>query len=133
MSSQPDGQIAEALITWQEVGEDGTRYALLEGKRGAGTFSYAFFIPAGFWDPPHQYSSDAKVFVVKGCLELSYGDDASKEGLKQYPAGSFVLVPAGATHFDGAHEDTLIIGVAKGPWSTTYTDASFRGLAGTVS
>ena len=37
-------------IAWQELGADGTRYALLEGRRDqAGEpFSYAFFIPAGF-------------------------------------------------------------------------------------
>ena len=41
-------------IKWQEIGSDGTRYALLEGRRDrAGeAFSYAFFIPGGFWDAP---------------------------------------------------------------------------------
>ncbi|MEO7587695.1 MAG: hypothetical protein ABIS84_06665 [Arachnia sp.] len=37
-----------------------------------------------------------------------------------YPSGSFLWVPAGAVHFDGANEDTVIIGTAVGPWDTTY-------------
>jgi hypothetical protein len=40
-------------------------------------------------------------------------------------------VPAGMPHFDGSHEDTLIIGVASGPWITTYADPSHRPSAGT--
>jgi hypothetical protein len=42
-------------IPWGETAPDGTRYALLEGRRDApGTaFTYAFSIPPGFWDAPH--------------------------------------------------------------------------------
>lgn len=37
-------------IAWQERGADGTRYALLEGRRDEpdSAFTYAFFILAGF-------------------------------------------------------------------------------------
>ncbi len=82
LKKQLKAQYAEASIKWQEVGEDGTKYALLDGRREAGTFSYAFFIPAGFWDPPHQHSSNARIFVSKGCLELAYGDDIASNGLE---------------------------------------------------
>jgi len=119
-------------IDWQDVGEDGTKYALLEGKRDAGLFSYAFFIPAGFWDPPHWHSSDARVFVAKGCLKLAYSEDIKDGALTSYPTGSFVLVPKKAVHFDGADEDTLIFGVAEGPWSTSYLDETIQGSAGTI-
>ncbi len=35
-------------------------------------------------------------------------------------------VPAGAAHFDGADEDTVIIGTAIGPWTTEYLESSDR-------
>jgi hypothetical protein len=120
-------------IAWQDIGADGTRYALLEGLRDqAGTvFSYAFFIPAGFWDPAHWHTADARVFVASGTLCLGYGTMLDRAEAKAYPAGSYVVVPAGARHFDGSDEDTLIFGTATGPWATLYVNPDHTASAGT--
>ncbi len=122
-------------IPWQDIGVDGTKYALLEGRRDAvgAVFSYAFFIPAGFWDPPHWHSQDARVAVLKGSLHLGYGDAFDHAKLEIFPTGSFVVVPANAKHFDGSFEDTIIVGMALGPWVTHYVDLSVQPSAGTVS
>jgi len=120
-------------IAWDETGADGTRYALLEGARDAkgAAFSYAFFIPAGFRDPAHWHTADARVFVVRGTLLLGYGDHLEEARMEAFPAGSYVLVPAGARHFDGSDEDTLILGTAIGPWATHYVDPTHVPSAGT--
>ena len=122
-------------IPWQDIGADGTKYALLEGQRNAPgePFSYAFFIPAGFWDPAHWHTQTARVFVVSGTLHLGYGDEHDPSKLEAFPAGSFMVVPANARHFDGSFEDTLILGVADGAWATHYVDASVQPSAGTIS
>lgn len=120
-------------IEWQEIGADGTKYALLEGNRNTEgeAFTYAFFIPAGFWDPAHWHTQDARVAVMQGTLYLGYGDEHSEADLKAYPAGSYVLVPANARHFDGSLEDTLIIGTAVGRWATHYVNPLHQASAGT--
>lgn len=120
-------------IPWERSGAHGTRYALLEGDRQAADqpFTYAFFIPAGVWDSAHSHSTTARVFVARGELRIGYGKTSDPAQARSYPAGSYVLVPAGAVHFDGADVDTVIIGVATGPWSTTYLDASQPASAGT--
>lgn len=122
-----------AGIAWTEVAEDGTKYALLEGVRDkeGGVFTYAFSIPAGFWDPPHWHTQTARVFVAKGTLELGYGDVGDKAKLHAFPAGSLVIVPANAVHFDGSHEETVIFGCAVGPWRTIYAEPGYRGSSGT--
>ena len=123
-----------STLEWQDVGSDGTKYSLLEGRRdvdGVG-FTYAFFIPAGFWDPPHWHTADARVVVVSGTLYLGYGETEDRTQLQAFPAGSVVLVPAGARHFDGSDEDTLIVGMAIGPWNTHYVDPDVQASAGTV-
>jgi hypothetical protein len=121
-------------IPWQDIGADGTKYALLEGERAvAQPFSYAFFIPAGFWDPPHWHTAAARVYVARGTLYLAYGDTLDHAKLTAYPAGSYVIVPGNARHFDGSDVDTLILGMAIGPWSTHYVDTSVTPSAGTVS
>lgn len=108
-------------IPWETAHADGTRSATMVGTRTAGvTFTYAFFIPAGVWDPPHSHLAAAHLVVAQGTLQLGYGPDFRRSDAASYPAGSFLHVPAGAVHFDGAEEDTVLIGTAVGPWSTDY-------------
>ncbi len=120
-------------IPWQAAAPNGTKYALLEGDRdkAGGVFTYAFFVPAGVWDTPHRHSTTARVFVLKGALSLGYGTEMDKTRARTFAAGSLVIVPGGAAHFDGADVDTIIVGVATGPWSTTYVDGSKPASAGT--
>ena len=120
-------------IPWQRTNPDGTRFALLEGVRDrAGVpFTYAFSIPGDVWDGPHSHAAMARVVVAKGVLRLGYGGRMDKAGAGVFPAGSVVIVPAGAVHFDGSDEDTIIIGTAIGPWSTDYRDAGAAPSAGT--
>ncbi len=115
---QPDS------IVWQVHYPNGTRYALLEGSRdcpGEG-FTYAFFIPAGFWDKAHSHSTDARVAVMRGRLHLGYGSRIDKAVARLYPVGAYLLVPGGTPHYDGSDEDTIIIGTATGVWKTTYAE-----------
>lgn len=118
-------------IVWQRANPDGTRFALLEGVRDVAgvSFSYAFFIPAGVWDGPHSHAATARVFVARGSLHLGYGARLDRGKARPHPAGSYLLVPAGAVHFDGA-TDTIIIGTATGPWSTDYVDKAATPTAG---
>ena len=107
-------------IQWQ-VNADGTKDALLEGRRDVPgeTFTYAFFIPAGYHEH-HWHSSDARVVVVQGALKVSFGETLDLEHLKTYPTGTYLLVPANVKHTMAAEEDTVIIGTAVGPWSTHH-------------
>ena len=133
-ASAPPGAvvITPATIPWGPVAADGTRFALLDGQREVAgqQFSYAFALPPGTWDKPHSHSSTARIFVLKGGLKLGWGTAMDKAQAKTFPAGSFVVVPAGAVHFDGADEETIILGVASGVWATRYVDGS-AGSAGT--
>lgn len=108
-------------IAWEEPSADGTRSATLVGDRSPGTpFSYAFFVPAGVWDMPHSHVAAAHLVVARGELRLAYGPVLDRAAARGYPAGSFLYVPAGAVHFDGAEQDTVLLGTAVGPWSTDY-------------
>jgi Cupin len=85
-------------IDWQEIGLDGSKYALLEGKRTelGVAFTYAFLVPAGFWDAPHWHSADARIFVIKGKLKLGYATELRRSEALTFNAGSTVLVPRNA-------------------------------------
>jgi quercetin dioxygenase-like cupin family protein len=120
-------------IPWQRSAANGTKFALLEGTRETrgGVFTYAFFIPAGVWDSPHLHSATARVFVAQGTFKIGFGDKLDKSKVQIYRTGDYLIVPGGMRHFDGADRNTIIIGVATGPWSTTYIDQSAPTSAGT--
>jgi quercetin dioxygenase-like cupin family protein len=114
-----------ASITWQITYADGTKYAVLEGDKNAPgkTFTYAVFVAAGSWDHfTHSHNQDARIAVVSGALRLAIGPSPDKAGSKNYPAGSFVYIPANLEHTMGADVDTIIIGSALGPWKTHDND-----------
>ncbi|OZE84079.1 hypothetical protein CH305_06515 [Rhodococcus sp. 15-649-2-2] len=116
-----------AAIAWDTFHGDGTRSATLVGTREPGVmFSYAFFVPAGMFDGAHFHSSDVHLVVAAGELRLGYGLTLDVSATRRFPQGSFLWVPAGAAHFDGADEDTVIIGTAIGPWTTEYLASSDR-------
>jgi quercetin dioxygenase-like cupin family protein len=108
-------------IPWDLLHPDGTRSTTLCGSREAGrSFAYGFFVPAGVWDAPHSHSAEAWIVVARGELRLGYGKKMKRSAATAYPVGSFLCVPAGVVHFDGAEIDTIIVGTAVGPWATTY-------------
>ena len=111
-----------ARIAWQETAADGSKYALLEGDKHApsGSFSYLFFLPAGLWDRPHWHTGDARILVLEGALKVGLGPDFDPAATRLYPAMSLLVVPRDQVHFDGADVDTLVFGVAVGPWETRY-------------
>jgi hypothetical protein len=51
---------------------------------------------------------------------LGYGHKLDPATADRHPTGSFLDVPAGAVHYDGADQDTVLLGTAVGPWSTNY-------------
>jgi quercetin dioxygenase-like cupin family protein len=124
--------ITPETIPWGPPAADGSRFALLDGRREVAgqNFSYTFALPPGGWDAPHSHSSTARIFVLKGVLKLGWGPAMDKAKARAFPAGSFVVMPAGAVHFDGADEETIILGVASGVWATRYVDGG-SGSAGT--
>ena len=67
-------------------------------------FTYAFFIPAGYWEH-HWHSADARVAVVQGELKVSFGPALDKAHAKGHGVGSFILVPKNVQHTMGATVD----------------------------
>ena len=110
-----------SAIRWQQLNPDGTKYALLHGSREAAgkQFTYALFIPSGFVGKAHHHSGDLRIAVVHGELFLGMGSKVSKRKMKRFPKGSYLLIPAGAPHYEAAKNRTVVISTAVGPWVTT--------------
>lgn len=111
-------------IVWDEVYADGSKLAILEGPRDipGESFTYAFFLPDGIMVGGHWHCAEARVFVAMGSMMLGLGEIANIDTAVEYPAGSYLIVPHRAAHYEAAKGDLLIYGTGIGPWCTVETE-----------
>ena len=72
-------------------------HAVLWGDPNTGGYGVFTKIKAGYKDPFHTSSSDVRVTIISGTF--LYGTSA---GEKKLAAGSYMVIPAGVQHTEGA-------------------------------
>src|SRR6266700_5362735 len=78
-------------------------------------------IPAGARVLAHTHPQDELVTVIEGTWYLGEGAKFDSAKLKAYPAGSFILIPAGIPHFVAAKEGTVVVQLSGiGKFQTNY-------------
>ena len=66
-------------------------------------------IPSGARVLAHTHPQDELVTVIEGTWYLGEGAKFDSAKLKAYPAGSFIVIPAGIPHFVATKEGTVVI------------------------
>jgi anti-sigma factor ChrR (cupin superfamily) len=80
-------------------------------------------IPAGKRVLAHTHPQDEPVTVIEGTWYLGEGTKFDSTKLKEYPAGSFILIPAGVPHFVATKEGAVIIQLSgNGKFQTDYVE-----------
>ena len=80
-------------------------------------------IPAGKHVLAHTHPQDEPVTVIAGTWYLGEGTKFNSTKLKAYPAGSFILIPAGVPHFVAAMDGDVIIQLSgNGKFQTDYLE-----------
>src|SRR2546421_5773022 len=69
-------------------------------------------IPGGARVLAHTHTQDELVTVIEGTWYLGEGAKFESAKLKGYPAGSFIVIPAGIPHFVAAKESTVVVQVS---------------------
>jgi quercetin dioxygenase-like cupin family protein len=93
---------------------DGRQRAQLFGDSSeGGTWIDRVKIPGGAHVPPHTHPQDDLVTVIEGTWYLGEGAKFDSAKLKGYPAGSFIVIPAGVPHFVAAREGTVVVQVSS--------------------
>ena len=67
------------------------------------------YIPAGSGVLAHTHPHDELVTVIEGTWYLGEGEKFDSTKLKGYPAGSFIVVPAGVPHFVASKDGPVTI------------------------
>ena len=93
--------------------KDGRQRAQLFGDSGkGGAWVDRAKIPSGKRVLAHTHPQDELVTVIEGTWYLGEGERFDSARLKGYPAGSFIVIPAGVPHFVAAKEGSVIVQVS---------------------
>ena len=80
-------------------------------------------IPAGARVLAHTHPQDELVTVIEGTWYLGEGAKFDSAKLKAYPAGSFIVIPAGIPHFVATKEGTVVIQLSgNAKFQTNYLE-----------
>lgn len=78
----------------------------------------ARFAP-GVMSEPHYHPNDRHVTVISGTWYTGTGTKFDRDATVPLPAGSYMLHPAGAVHYDGAKDREVIVEIkGMGPAPT---------------
>ena len=104
--------------------KDGRQRAQMYGDSSqGGTWIDRVKIPAGGRVLAHTHPHDEVVTVIEGTWYVGEGEKFDQAKLKSYPAGSFIVIPAGVPHFVAAKEHEVIVQVSgAGKFATDYLE-----------
>ena len=99
------------------------RAQLLGDSSQGGTWVDRVKIPPGKRVLAHTHPEDELVTVIEGTWYLGAGTKFNDTGLKGYPVGSFIIIPAGRPHFVATKEDTVIVQLnGNGKFHTDFVE-----------
>ena len=103
---------------------DGRQRAQLLGDSSqGGAWVDRVKMPAGKRVLAHTHPQDELVTVIEGTWYLGEGTKFNLSNLKGYPAGSFIVIPAGVPHFVAAKDGTVIVQLnGNGKFHTDYLE-----------
>jgi quercetin dioxygenase-like cupin family protein len=90
--------------------KDGRQRAQLFGDSSKnGAWVDRVKMPAAMRVPAHTHPQDEFVTVIEGTWYVGQGERFDPALLKGYPAGSFIVIPAGTPHFVATKDGPVIV------------------------
>ena len=94
-----------------------------QGGAQGGTWIDRVKMPADTRVRAHTHPKDELVTVIEGTWYLAEGSQSDSTNLKPYPAGTFIVIPAGVPHFVAAQDGTVIVQLyGTGKFQTDYLE-----------
>jgi quercetin dioxygenase-like cupin family protein len=78
--------------------------------------------PAGLKAMPHSHPNDTLVTVLSGTLRYAEGTTFDESKLKDYPAGSFLIMRANVPHYEMATKPMEFQAHGTGPQAFIFVD-----------
>jgi len=114
-------QICESELIWSNTKPPllpGAKVAVVDGDpKSNGHFTLRLKFPPYYKIPPHTHPVDERTLVLKGVINIGFGDVLDTANAKRLTPGCFYLNPAGVHHFFfTSAEETEIQISTNGPW-----------------
>lgn len=114
-------QVCETDLVWSDTKPPllpGAKVAVVEGNpKTGGHFTLRLKFPPYYKIPPHTHPVDERTIVLKGAINIGFGDVLDTANAKRLTPGCFYLNPAGIHHyFFTSAEETEIQISTNGPW-----------------
>jgi carboxymethylenebutenolidase len=108
-------------IQWRPV-SGGVEMAVLSGdlNRPGSPFVVQVRHRDGVQVPPHWHSVDESITVLSGTWIMGLGDRFDLSAAREFPAGSFLIVPRNVPHFALCKGETIVQGHGTAPFDTTF-------------
>jgi hypothetical protein len=117
-------------VVWNDrPGYDGVKFAVIQGDPAKpGLYVIRARFSPGAMTRPHFHAEDRHVTVLKGTWYTGEGDAFDPDKTVPLKAGSYMLHPGKAHHFDGAKDEEVIVQIVGiGPSGTTVVDPKQGG------
>jgi quercetin dioxygenase-like cupin family protein len=72
---------------------------------------------------PHWHSFDENITVISGTWVMGLGEKYDLAAAREFPAGSYIVVPTKVPHFALCSGETIVQGHGIGPLDTTFVRA----------
>ena len=104
--------------------EDGSGFVYLQGNPQAeGIYIQRLLFPPGRFSAPHYHDQDRFVTVISGVWHTGTGPSGDRDDTVPLPAGSYMMHPAGAVHYDGAKDEAVVVEIrGMGPVETIFVE-----------
>lgn len=112
-------------VKWTErPGYDGVKFAVIQGDPSKpGIYVIRAKFSPGAMTRPHWHPEDRFVTVLQGTWYTGEGDAFEPDKTTPLKAGSFMMHPAKAHHYDGAKDEEVIVQIIGiGPSATNLVD-----------
>jgi quercetin dioxygenase-like cupin family protein len=114
------------------MGNGGSMMRLVGDPGKPEWFAFRVRYPAGMQtdSSPHFHLGTEHVTVLSGTLVLGFGDHVDPTKMQEYGPGSFVVIEAGAHHFEWFRGDVIAHVEGFGPMRTVWLNRPDTGSAG---
>ena len=100
----------------------GVQRAVIQGDPSKpGIYVVRIKFPAGVMSNNHRHREDRHAIVLRGTWWTGTGDEFAPDKTVPLKAGSYMMHPAGASHFDGAKDEEVMLQlIGVGPSETNH-------------
>jgi quercetin dioxygenase-like cupin family protein len=101
----------------------GAKVAVLNGDpTKAGPFTVRMQASAGYKILPHTHPTPERLTVISGTFRIGMGDKFDEAATQEMGPGSYLVLPAGMTHFVSLNSDSIVQVDTEGPFRIKYVN-----------